>query len=202
MGLGDPSVTEWQNDVLSMRTVVHEGGTITREGDPVVARYLPAELGLAQRLAYEAAHLMMGVPVGLKSESDDTFGAFWSVARPESRGAPAVVDEAFVRALFGGTVAPHDAITVEPLAESSPFFADVLDASPEHVESWRALTAFFASAPELSSAVLVSIGFYVYGPDRATRPTSSIHGSCLPRLILGFTPSGSAVGLFGTVVWT
>lgn len=200
-GLGDASVTEWPNNVLSTRTVVLEGGVIGR-GD-VVSRYLPAERALAEVLAAEAAGLVREMPVGMKSESDDRFVAFWSLASPEAPGPPRVVDEAYVRALFGGTIAPHDAITIEPLAETSPFFADVLQAGDATIAAWRTLIAFFEDAPELSGAVFVSIGFYVHGPgDRPPLPRDALHGSVLPRLVLGFTPSGSAVGLFGTVVWT
>lgn len=209
-GLGDASLTEWPNNVLSTRTIVYEGGVIAREGDEVVVRYDPAERRRCERLAAGAATVAAGMHVDLKSEADGAFAPFFRVAPPGSAGPPAEVDEAFVRWLFGETICPLDAVRVEPLDVTSTFFReDVLhrNAEPEHVARWRALIDHFAASPELVRPSFASVGFADYAPARpiavAARPPGfASRGSCLPRLVFAFTERGSVVGLFAHVVWT
>lgn len=204
--LGDASLYEWPNNVLSTRTVVLEGGTIARDGDGVVARYLPAERSRCVRLADEAAARLDGVQVGMKSEGDAPFLPFFCTASPDTAGPPATLDEAWVRALFGGTICPLDPVRVQPFAESSPFFADAVEGDPEREARFRALLRFF-DENDLTHATGIEIGFFEYAPARPIPAADHAagfesRGSRLPRLIVGLTAAGSVVGVFSHAVWT
>lgn len=196
-GLGDASLTEWPNDVLSIRTTILEGGVIGREDDAsLVSRYRQDELRRCEELAHAALAIVRDVNVGLASEADHAFHAFVSVAPPEGRLVTAI-DEPFVRDLFGGTIAPFDHVNLEPLTNEGRFFGRVRE---EDVETWRALVAWFASEPSLTHASFLEIGD---GHAKSPLPAGvASHGSVLPRLIVGVTDRGSIVGLIGLVVGT
>lgn len=213
--------SEWPNNVLSRQTVVYDSGVIARRGTSVVHRVDPDELALCQRLAGSAAEIMQGVSVGMKSEADDPFHPFFQVGNVSDNDtpgvAPAVVDSALVRRLFGGTICPADAIYVEPLREGGFFWAEIgHDADDDDEESenvldaWRRLIRFFTESKDLVHPSFACIGFGEYSPPKADStavdsesiPGFEMHGSCLPRLPFAFTKAGSLVGLFGHVVWT
>ena len=229
-GCGDPALTEWPNNVLSIHTRVYDSGVISRPTDSVVHRVDPMELARCERLSAAAAAIMGQHPVGMKSEADDPFHPYFQVVSADPRGvppgAPKVVDAALVRKLFGHTIAPFDHVFVEPLREGGFFWqesdkdidVDEDDISPEEWEAiapekilgrWRELIRFFAESDELVLPSFAAIGFNEYSEPAGasvladTRPPGfEMKGSCLPRMPFAFTHAGSLVGLFGHVVWT
>jgi len=217
-GSGDPALTDWPNNVLSVNTVVYDSGTIARSNDSVVHRVDPQELARCERLAAAAAKITGRSPVGMKSEGDDPFHPYFQVVSVDAHGAPPgppkVVDAALVRKLFGNTIAPFDHVFVEPLREGGFFWKenqsdDEDDDAEETYGRWRELIRFFTESDELVLPSFASIGFYEYKApngasvlDKTEPPGFEMKGSCLPRMPFAFTHAGSLVGLFGYVVWT
>ena len=206
-GLGDPSRYEWPNNVLSVKTVVYEGGWIAREDDLVVPGWCPDELAACERLADEAAAILEGVPVGMGSEADTTFAPFYRVADRERGDVPDSIDEGFVREMFGGTLSPWDPVVIEPLSEGGAWWAAMTGegVDPTDVERWRALVTFLHDG--LFHPTFVSIGSFEYAPALPIPATErpevfASRGSCLPRMAFAMTSGGSVVGVFGYVVWT
>jgi hypothetical protein len=209
--VGD-SEAEWLNNILSRKTIVYGSGRIARRGDPVRHNVDPGELALCKSLAGEAAELMAGVWVGMGSESADTFRAFYIAANADDPVLEAI-DESLIRSGFGDTIFPPATISVEPLAETGQWWAEVeADAGAlsgeEHetyLRPWRALIRWFGARPELKDSAFIRIGEYdaLNELDRGSYPEGTkIPGCVLPRLALGRTRAGSLVGLFGYSVQT
>ncbi|GGF46370.1 hypothetical protein GCM10007301_02330 [Azorhizobium oxalatiphilum] len=195
---------EWPNNIISRFAAVHGDGTIARQGEAVAHEVDAAEVALCAALAMEAAGLMGEAGVGMGSEADDPFRPFSVPGGP----APAI-DEALVRARFGGTLFPQATLTVEPLAEDTVWWREVL-ADGEGMDDayfapWRAMMDWFRRNPAFVATAFVRIGdaqaLYEL-PEAAYPPGTVITGCCLPRLALGLTPKGSLTGLFGHVVRT
>lgn len=230
-GCGDPTRTDWPNNVLSIHTRVYDSGVIARPSDSIVHRVDPDELRRCERLAAAAAAIMGGNPVGMKSEADEPFHGYFQAVSVDAAGAPPgppnSVDAALVRKLFGNTIAPFDKVFVEPFAEGGFAWKEMRadlgddeedDEDPDDDESrdreqvlsrWRELIRFFRESDELVEPSFAAIGFYEYSAprgaevlDAAEPPGFEMKGSCLPRMPFAFTRAGSLVGLFGHVVWT
>ncbi|MDC0670344.1 hypothetical protein [Nannocystis radixulma] len=142
----------------------------------------------------------------MKSEADTPWLPFFRAASSDTGGPPAIVDEAFVRALFGGTISPFDPVRAQPFDERCSFFADAVADDPERATRYRELIAFF-DENDLTRPSAIEIGFSEYAPampipDSDLPPGFASRGSCLPRLIVAFTAAGSVVGVVGHVVWT
>lgn len=205
---------EWENNVLSSETVVYDSGVIAKKGIPVEHRVDRAELALCERLAAQASAIIGDAEVGMRSEGTDPFVPYYQVANVGSGGAPAVVDAALLRRLFGDTICPVDKVFIEPLVEGGFFWKELTDGVDQDDDSniigrWRKLISFFKSSPDLVHPSFACIGFYEYAaPEGATTastekpPGFAMHGSALPRLAFAFTHAGSVVGLFGHAVWT
>lgn len=115
---------EWPNNLISRKAVVYASGVIARAGGPVRHNVDPDELALCRRLAADAAAVMDGVAVGMGSESTDPFRPFFITANV-GEPPPRRIDEALIRARFGGTIFPPATITVEPLAEAGVWWSEV-----------------------------------------------------------------------------
>lgn len=207
--VGDPK-QEWPNNLLSRRTVVYEDGTIARHGERVEHDIVPTELAHCRKLATIAVRTMTGVSVGMGSESDDPFHAFY-VAAHDGAEVPTVIDEALIRAVFGGTIFPLATVTVEPLRQDGVWWSEVLadaedrepDEAAEYLAPWRTLIAWFAGHSDLRDASFVRIGDYDELLDLEELPEGTeMPGSVLPRLAVALTARGSVVGLFGFSVQT
>lgn len=227
-GCGDPTLSEWPNNVLSIHTIVYDSGVIARPTDSIVHRVDPDELARCERLATALGHIMNGHPVGMKSEGDDPFYPYFQVVNTDGEGTmpgpPESVDAALIRGLFAETIAPFDHVFVEPLREGGFFWREVTsdlsdedeDEDPDfsaevaqRLSRWRELIGFLHGSDELVQPSFASIGFNEYHPPEGASLLSSIEppgfemkGSCLPRMPFAFTRAGSLVGLFGAVVWT
>jgi hypothetical protein len=212
-GIGDPALYEWPSNVLSANTVAYASGVIARRGTAVDHRVDPEELVRCKALAAEIHAFVDDIDVGMKSEADDRWVPFFQVAN-EGADVPRALDEATVRARFGGTIMPIDRIVIEPLEEAGGWWEDLQSGEdPEVEDRWRQLIAFVAKHPLLHGGCFVQIGFYDYAPSglAETEPLDfegdapagyEMRGSCLPRLALAITECGSLVGVFGHVVWT
>lgn len=230
-GCGDPALTAWPHNVLSVHTVVYDSGVIARRTDAVAHRVDPVELARCERLSAAAAAIMGRHPVGLKSESDEPFHPYFQVVSADSQGAPPgppkVVDAALVRKLFGHTIAPFDHVFVEPLRKGGFLWGELEgdvdeddddDDLPEVERAntaervlgrWRELISFLQESDELVRPSFAAIGFNEYSAptgasvlDQTEPPGFAMKGACLPRMPFAFTRAGSLVGLFGHVTWT
>lgn len=203
---------EWPNNVISNRAVVYRSGKIARRGDRVVHAVDPDELKRCQRIAVDAEVLMERTPVGMGSESGDGFQAFY-IAANVGDPIPEVIDSTLIRDKFGGTLFPLVSVTVEPLAESTAWFSNVVEdldgyedtLREERLEPWRMMIQRFRESPELVTSSFVTIGNpQDFEGVRANEyPAGTvIPGSVFPRLVLGLTRAGSLAGLFGYCVKT
>lgn len=208
-GVGDPSVAEWPNNMISTRAVAYASGRIARRDALVRHAIDREELALCHRLATEAATLVGRMEVGMGSSSGDVFHPYWAVANADETPA-ARIDEALVAAAFGGTLFPLATILVEPLDEGGVWWSAVEEDGAEspqsYFEPWRNMIRWFAACPELVDRRFVSIGDRqaLWDAERDPRlPSGTELTPCtLPRLALGLTRAGSLVGLFGWTVQT
>lgn len=198
-GCGDPALSEWPNNVLSIHTHVYDSGVIARPTDSIVHRVDPDELARCERLAAAAASIMGSHPVGMKSEGGEPFYPYFQVVSVDAAGAapgpPKSVDAALVRKLFGNTIAPFDHVFVEPFEEGCFAWREMQadlgddedddddDPDPEDDESiereqvlgrWRELIRFFHESDELVHPSFAAIGFYEY---KAPREASVLDAS-------------------------
>ncbi len=199
---------EWPNNIISRLTVVYASGAIARRGDPVPGSADPAELDLCRRLSSEVARLMKGVEVGMGSNASSGFEPFF-IAANTTDPLPSRIDEALVRARFGGTLFPLVTLTVEPLVEAGQWWSEVeedgAESSPSYFEPWRKLIAWCGEHGELHDPVFVRIGHDedLWKIPQAKYPRGTeLTGGVLPRLPLALTRAGSLVGLFGYAVQT
>src|SRR5512147_575330 len=94
-GCGDAARYEWPNNVLSTKLVVYDSGVIAKQGGSVVHRVDRIELERCERLARQAEAIMGKQFVGMKSESDSHFQAYFQVVNQTAEstvGAPSRVD--------------------------------------------------------------------------------------------------------------
>jgi hypothetical protein len=226
-GSGNPDLTDWPNNVLSVHLKVYDSGVIARGNEAVVHRVDPSELARCERLSAQALAIVGEHAVGMKSEGDDPFQAFFRVVsvNPDGvpPGPPSRVDARFVRELFAGTIAPFEPVYVEPMTQGGYFWGDACsedlnedDCDDEEWgrvqqvrQRWQDLLHFFTTSEELVTPSFASIGFYEFasppGADIVNAdepPGFEMKGCCLPRMPFAFTRAGSVVGLFGHVVWT
>lgn len=219
---------EWPANLLSLKTVVYGGGQVAREGEPVIHDVAPAELELCRRLAGEAVALLAGkVDGGLGTEGDLPFDPFWIAA---NRGeAAAKIDEALIRARFGGVIYPAARIDIQPLAEGAEWWSDVLMCAEEtadvqamrsddededpapyfeaFVSVWRNMVNWFRERPEFVDAAFVAIGDYDHQLDLEREHDPLPHGAVgpptnYPRLFVGLTRGGGLAGVVTYVVQT
>lgn len=214
-GSGDAEVYEWPCNVLSPRMAVLESGRICRKGETVVHDVEPDELARCKTLAEKLSQHMSGVL--LLSETGAPWISYFRVA--DSGGEPpSEVDDLFIRALFGGTICPLDAIVVEPVQDSGRLWKQIagsedilleegtdveIQAFKERVVRWRELIRHVQS--ELLTPRIALIGFAGFEPSTEIKDKPAgfeMPGCVLPRMIFGFTPKGSLVGLVSLVVWT
>ena len=125
--------------------------------------------------------------------------------------------------MFAGTIAPFDAVFVEPMTQGGHFCEDACgeDLAEDDCEAdewervlqvrkrWDDLLRFFTTSDELVMPSFASIGFYEYAAPEGAHvmsldepPGVEMKGCCLPRMPFAFTKAGSLVGLFGHAVWT
>lgn len=203
-GIGDLQ-SEWPNNILSIKAVIYQSGRMARVGEIITHRVDPDELDLIRRLAHDCLKVMAGVSVGMGSESADRFHEFHSAANVGDE-VPARIDEALIRARFGGTIFPAATITVEPFAESGIWWSEVVadgEGDGRYLYPWRSLIHWFRTQPEFIDSAFVRIGDWqsLNEADRATFPPGTeMPGGVLPRLALGLTKQGSLAGLFGYTV--
>lgn len=219
---------EWPANLLSLKTVAFGSGRVAREGDSVIHDVDPAELELCRRLAGEAVSLLAGkVDGGLGTEGDLPFDPFWIAA---NRGeAAAKIDEALIRARFGGTIYPAARVDIQPLAEGAEWWSDVLMCAEEtadvqamrsddededpapffeaFVSVWRDMVNWFRERPEFVDAAFVAIGDYDHQLDLDREHDPLPNGAVCPptnypRLFVGLTQGGSLVGIVTYVVQT
>lgn len=202
--IGD-ATAEWPNNILSRKSVIYQSGRIARTGEIVTHRVDPDELDLIRRLAHDVRKVMLGVSVGMGSESSDPFHEFHSAGNVDDE-VPARIDEALIRARFGGTIFPPATITVEPFAESGTWWEEVVadgEGDGRYLLPWRNMIHWFRTQPELADSAFVRIGDWaaLNEADRSTFPEGTeLPGGVLPRLALGLTKQGSLAGLFGYTV--
>ena len=203
-GVGS-AAAEWPNNILSTKTVIYRSGRIARSGEIIAHRIDPDEFESIGRLAHDAAKVMTGVSVGMGSESTDLFRPFFSAGNTDEE-PPGKIDEALIRARFGGTIFPPATITVEPLAESGTWWDEVVadgEGSGPYLHPWRQMIHWFRTQPDFVDTAFVRIGDWaaLNEADRATFPPGTeLPGGVLPRLALGLTRQGSLAGLFGYCV--
>jgi len=201
--VGDPDA-EWPNNLLSRRAVVYGSGVIAREGVVPTHAVDADELARCKALSAEAAAILAGVDVGMGSEASSPFLAFF-VAANVGEPVPSSITEALVRAKFGGTIFPLLSITVEPLEEAGVWWSEIAgdgEADPAVVGAWRRLMAW-SRAQGFVDTRFVRIGDareLEDLPEEEWPDGTELPGCVFPRLVLGLTPQGSLVGLFGHCV--
>ena len=205
--IGDPDA-QWPNNLISRKAVVYGSGLIAREGDAIRHAVDPVELALCHQLAAEVEELMMGVSVGMGSQSDDEFHGFF-IAGSVGESVPSTIDETLIRSRFGGTIFPPATITIEPLTEGTSWWAaveqDGEESEDDYFVTWRTMIQWFSVRPEFTSSAFVQIGdhrsLHNLPPEDWPEGTES-PGCVLPRLAVGLTHGGSLIGLFGYSVQT
>ena len=207
MGFPRETAAEWPANILSRRTVVYGSGVIARRGDPVRHRVDPDELALCTKLSKAAERAAADIESGLDSEGDLSFRGFFIAANVDDV-PPVRIDGTLIRARFGGTIFPPTPIVVEPLAEGTDWWREVLETLEgleHHLVPWRELVRWFRGRAEFTDTAFVAVGgggsMREIGEDRLPEGTEMI-GSAFPRLVLGLTRNGSLAGLFGHVVQT
>ena len=205
VGDGD---AEWPNNIISREAVVYSDGTIARRTDRVSHMIDGMELALCERLSKQAAQFMAGIEVGMGSESGDCFRDFF-IAAAAGAPKPTGINEDLIRKGFGGTLFPLATITVEPFAEDTVWWSEVLcdgeESGPDYFVPWREMSAWFKQQPAFVGTAFVRIGdqeelFHL--PEASLPEGTATTGCVLPRLALGLTHNGSLAGLFGHVVHT
>ncbi|HTI51126.1 MAG TPA: hypothetical protein VL475_09245 [Planctomycetaceae bacterium] len=199
--VGDPGA-EWPNNILSTKAVIYTSGRIARKGEPVTHQVDPDELDLIKRLAHDALKVVAGVSVGMGSSASDPFREFYSAANMNEEH-PEKIDEALIRARFGGTIFPPATISVEPFAESGTWWSEVVadgEGDGKYLYPWRNVIHWFRTQPDFVDAAFVRIGdseLLAQLDDSDCPPGTKLPGCVLPRLALGLTKQGSLAGLFG-----
>lgn len=199
-GDGDESNYPWQNNVLATDVMVHPGGRFAREEDEPPQELKLEDLELCQRVRGQLEGIASGKLVWMRSEGDDPWFPFMSLACVgETHAAP---DEAWIRErLLGGAFCPHDIVKVEPLVLGCEFLKDALE-NAEHdalsEDDWSQVIELLSSNG-FSDPVGIYAGLFEYD---AQPSGEGIRGSVLLRIACGQTASGSIVGLMGRVTWT
>ncbi|MBM3980663.1 MAG: hypothetical protein FJ304_10325 [Planctomycetes bacterium] len=189
----DPS-DEWGMGNVSRRAVRYSCGCLTRKGHPLAHAHDPAEVELCQRIATEAADR-------LKDFTVDEGARIWPFfAATTTDSAPAKLDEALVRAAFGGTIAPGLNFEVSPLRRRGGHWDQLdgvqfnLDMVPAEIDTppdidkymrtaWDVFAEWFTNVPGLREHSRVGIGYSDADP-----------GPLKPRMVLALTAAGSLLG--------
>jgi hypothetical protein len=202
--IGDPRA-DWPNNILSTKTLIFSSGRMARSGESVSHQVDPDEFDLIKRLAHDASKVVAGVHVGMGSTTSDPFRPFFSAANMDEDRAEKI-DEALIRARFGGTIFPPATITVEPFAESGTWWSEVVadgEGDGRYLYPWRNLIHWFRTQPDFVDSAFVRIGdAALLGQlDQSAYPPGTEKPGCvLPRLALGLTRQRSLAGLFGCAV--
>lgn len=190
----DPS-DEWGMGNVSRRAVRYSCGCLTRKGHPLAHAHDPAEVALCQRIATEAADRLKDFTAG----EGEQIWPFFAATTTDS--APAKLDEALVRAAFGGTIAPGLNFEVSPLRRRGGHWDQLdgvqlnLDLVPAEIDTppdiakymrtaWDVFAEWFTSVPGLRAHSRVGIGSSDADP-----------GPLKPRMVLALTAAGSVVGV-------
>ncbi|MGE0325389.1 MAG: hypothetical protein AB7K71_07140 [Polyangiaceae bacterium] len=197
-GLGDESFFPWQNNILASDTVVFGGGRFGRKGASAPTDLVQEDLALCTRVRDALSELAANKLVGMRSEADDPWFAFISLARSgEKRRFPG---RDWVRGrFFGDTICPLDVVTVETLKPGCKFWSDAVENAPEgglSEDDWETIHGMLSSKG-LARPAGIYVGMYEYGPSPL-----GYRGSVLLRVACGQTANGSIVGLMGRVTWT
>ena len=210
-GPGEPSA-EWGNNILSSKLVIYSDGMISKSDvvPPPSHRVSAQELRLCKSISAELASRCTQ-EVGMGTEGNTVFSAFYMVAQLTESGKPVVprkITEEMIREKFANTIFPLATIKVEPLqADGNWWDAVCADGEGEenYFDPWHDMIHAFQEHPQLSSPVFVQIGDSRHLSrihERDYPPGTEMTGSCLPRMALALTASGSIVGLFGDVTHT
>jgi hypothetical protein len=206
---------EWPNNMISRHAVAYSHGAIARKGEAPAFKVDPEELATCQRLAHEALALMEGQYVGMGSETDSQFRAFFIVANVDDPPAPRIT-ESLVRVKFGGTVFPPATMVIEPLEELGKWWAEVARTArqfaqagegdeQQYLRPWQAMIKWFRTRSEFVDTAFVSIGEVMALADLSEDdypPGTEMPPSVLPRAALGLTKNGSLAGIFGVTMQT
>jgi hypothetical protein len=115
------------------------------------------------------------------------------------------IDEALIRARFGGTLFPPVTITVEPFAENTVWWREVAfdgaESDPGYFTPWQAMSAWFKQQSAFTATAFDWQNLH-HLPNESWPQDTMMAGSVLPRLALGLTHKGSFAGLFGYVAQT
>lgn len=112
---------DWWFGILSTRTVIRRSGRLGLAGEEVGDRVDLDELALCRSLAAKAEKTG-AVPISSEGECD--FHRFFAAA-VVGEAVPEKIDEALIRARFGGTILPIATVRVQPLDEASPWWAEM-----------------------------------------------------------------------------
>jgi hypothetical protein len=183
---------EWQYGNLSSKSVAYSCGHLTRV--KLDHRHDPAELALCQRIASEvSSHLLE-----IKLNDESTGAPFLSYFAAAVIGAPVptTIDGAFVRSLFGATIAEEVPVDVEPMNNKGRWWQGLVDnhwipaENAVLTRSWNEFMKWFRAVPGLREHSFVLIGA---GDDEP--------GCVKPRLVVALTAAGSLVGAASSVVY-
>lgn len=190
---GVPETEEWQYSNLSSRARAFSCGHLTR-GPAPDHRHAPAELALCKQVARGAAERLR--PLRLNDEGRGAPFVPYFAAAVVGAPVPTAVDEALVRAVFGGAISPRTAIGVTPLRQEGGRWVGLHDtpAAPRseaaQARAWHEFGEWFAAQEGLRGHCFVCIGLSDDDP-----------GATMPRLVVALTPAGSLVGAASYVVY-
>lgn len=205
-GVGNPH-DGWPNNLIACDAVAYNDGRMARAWTPPHAQTVnTAERALCLSLATEACALMGGADVGMGSESDDPFQAFYVVhADPQATA----IDAALIRRCFGDSLFPPATITAEPLADNTQWWQAVCldgeESDPSYFTPWQTMRRWFQQQTAFKATAFVCIGdaAHLYALPKSAYPRGTVITGCaMPRLAIGLTHQGSIAGLFGFSVQT
>lgn len=211
-GVGEPTAQR-PNNIISRDAVVYASGAIARRGEVVRHEVDPDELELVRDLARRAAEKLASIEVGMGSEGGpDPWHPFYVAANTRAERVTEI-DEALIRARFGGTIFPPATVRVEPIGVTGQFWSEFSDYWRESEPSvrdpilatMREAMRWFEAEPAFTHRAFVMIGEAEQlwsVPQSAYPPGTEVTGCVLPRMILGLTEAGSLAGVFGHTVQT
>jgi hypothetical protein len=188
-----PKGDEWQYANISCRARAFSCGHLTR-GTVPEHKHDPTELALCKQVARGAAEHLR--PLRLNDEGRGAPFVPYYAAAVVGAPVPVGVDEALVRAVFGGAISPQTAIDVTPLQQEGARWVGLHDtpAAPRsgaaQARAWHQFGEWFAAQEGLRGHCFVYIGRSDDDP-----------GATMPRLVVALTPAGSLVGAASYVVY-
>lgn len=178
---------EWPFNVLSQKAVRSDSGRITREGDPVVHDYDPAELERCHRIAAEVTARLAQLPV--KTINLGEFQPFCLPVNRDDAVAPDLTPDV-VRAAFRGTLHPWCNIVIQPIrtcevrsiSDEASYYGFRREDVRKYKTIWTDLTKWLEKQKELVHAWYVSVEGGIFNGCKAV------------RLVVGRTKAGSLTG--------